>query len=279
VLAEFGKKQNIPYMLLSDIDSNVIKSYGILNDQVVPEDGFFYGIPYPGVYVTDEDGKVVAKYFHGTYKKRDSAEMLIAAATGDIAIDEEAPVAVGGDEDIKLTATIHGGSGNLRQGIVREILVRFELAEGLHIYGAPVPDGMVATEVTVDGPPGLIVEAPVLPPTEPLTLAGTGVTLQVWSGVVDIRVPIYAASELATEVAPLDRESVSVEVTVRYQACDHETCLLPSTEKFTLEAALDVTEVPAIPIHQGHGQREGNYDGTPHWKRLLERKPPSRRPI
>ncbi|MGB0553717.1 MAG: protein-disulfide reductase DsbD domain-containing protein [Alphaproteobacteria bacterium] len=205
--------------------------------------------------------------------------MLIAAATGNIAIDEAAPIARGGDDDIKLTATIHGGSGNLRQGIVREVLVRFDLAEGLHIYGAPVPAGMVATEVTVDGPPGLIVEAPVLPLSAPLTLAGTGVTLQVWSGVVDIRVPIYAASELATEVAPLDRESIPVEVTVRYQACDDEICLLPRTEKFTLEAALDVTEVPAIPIHQGHGQREGNYDGTPHWKRLLERKPPSRRPI
>ncbi len=279
MLAEFEEKQNIPYTLLSDIDSEVINLYGILNDQVAPEDGFFYGIPYPGVYVTDEQGKVVAKYFHGTYKKRDSAEILIAAATGNIAIDEAAPIARGGDDDIKLTATIHGGSGNLRQGIVREVLLRFELAEGLHIYGAPVPDGMVATEVTVDGPPGLIVEAPILPSSAPLTLPGTGVRLQVWSGVVDIRVPIYAASELATEVAPLDWESVSVEVTVRYQACDHETCLLPRTEKFALETALDVTEVPAIPIHQGHGQREGNYDGTPHWKRLLKRKAPSRRPI
>ena len=92
---------------------------------------------------------------------------------------------------------------------------------------------MVATDVTVDGPTGLIVEAPFLPPVEPLTLIGTGVTLQVWGGVVDIRVPIYAASELATEVAPLDRVSVMIVVTVRYQACSHETCLLPKTEKFT----------------------------------------------
>jgi hypothetical protein len=257
----------------------VIKFYGILNDQIAPEDGFFFGIPYPGVYVTGEEGTVVAKYFHGTYKKRDSSEMLIAAATGDIMIDEAVPIAFGGDADIKLTATIHGGTGNLRQGVVREFFVRFDLAEGLHIYGAPVPDGMVATEVTVDGPIGLIVGAPILPPVEPLTLAGMGATLQVWGRVVDIRVPIYSASELATEVAPLNRESVPIEVTVRYQACDHETRFLPRTEKFTLEATLHVTEVPTILIHQGHGQREGNYDGTPHWKRLLKRKRPSRRPI
>jgi hypothetical protein len=175
--------------------------------------------------------------------------------------------------------TIHGGTSNLRQGIVREVFVRFDLAEGLHIYGAPVSNGMVATEVTVDGPTGLIVETPILPAVEQLTLTGTGVPLRVWGGLVDIRAPIYAAKELVIEVVPLNWASVKILVTVRYQACSHETCLLPETEKFTLEAALDVMEVPAIPFYQEHGQREGNYDGTPSWERLLKRKSPSRRPI
>jgi len=275
-LSEFGEKQNIPYTLLSDIDSDVIRAYGILNDQVSPEDGFFYGIPYPGVYVTDEDGVVVAKFFHDTYKKRDSAEMLIAAASGKIELPEAAPQASGGDEDVKLSVGLVGGKGSIRQGILREILARFELSDGLHIYGEPVPDGMVATSVTVTGPDGLMCEAPILPPTEPLTLAAMGVELQVWSGVVDIRVPIYAGSELATEVAPLAQDSVEIEVTVRYQACNDDTCLLPKTETIKLDVPMDVTEVPAIPVHQGHGQREGNYDGRPHFKRLLKRKPAGR---
>jgi hypothetical protein len=60
--------------------------------------------------------------------------MLIAAATGDIAIDEAAPIALGGDDDIKLMVTIHGGAGNLRQGVMRENLVRFDLAIRLHNY-------------------------------------------------------------------------------------------------------------------------------------------------
>lgn len=261
---------------MSDIDSKVIEAYGILNTQVAPEDGFFYGIPYPGVYVADEAGIVVAKFFHGTYKKRDSAEMLIAAATGEVELPADVPQADGGDEDIRITAALVGGKGNLRQGIVREILVRFRLGTGLHIYGEPVPTGMTATTVTVEGPEGLMVDAPILPPTEPLTLAGMGVELQVWSGVVDIRVPIYAASEIATEVAPLAHQSVPIEVTVGYQACDDETCMLPQVQKFPLEIPLDVTEVPAIAVHQGHGQREGNYDGTPHMKRLLKRKPTPR---
>lgn len=276
VLAEFGDKQEMPFTLLSDIDSEVIEAYGILNTQIKPEDGFFYGIPYPGVYVTDEDGVVVAKFFHGTYKKRDSAEMLIDAAMGRIELSDDLPQAMAEDEAVRVTAALRGGKGDLRQGILREVLVRFELGAGFHIYGHPAPDGMVTTEVTVSGPPGLMTEAAVFPPSKPLTLASMGVELQVWSGTVDIRVPVYAASELATEVAPLAVDSVPLNIDVRYQACSEETCLLPANRSFTLEVSLDVTEVPAIPVHQGHGQREGNYDGRPHFKRLLERKPPGR---
>ncbi|MEC7302365.1 MAG: protein-disulfide reductase DsbD domain-containing protein [Pseudomonadota bacterium] len=202
--------------------------------------------------------------------------MLIAAAEGKVEIPDDVPQARGGDNEVKLSVGLVGGKGDFRQGILREIVARFELSDGLHIYGEPVPDGLVATRVTVKGPDGLMCEAPILPPTEPLTLAAMGVELQVWSGEVDIRVPIYAASELATEVAPLAQDSVEIEVTVRYQACNDDTCLLPRTETFTLDVPMDVTEVPAIPVHQGHGQREGNYDGLPHMKRLLKRKPSGR---
>ena len=160
MLAECAEKQGIPFPLLSDLDSEVIRRYGILNTQIEPEDGFFYGIPYPGVFVTDGDGTVVAKFFHDTYKKRDSAEVVIDAALGRVQVAEDAPrAAAAPEEGIKVSAAIQGGSGSLRQGIVRHVVVRFELPEGLHIYGEPVPDGMVATTVSVNGPPGLVAEA------------------------------------------------------------------------------------------------------------------------
>ena len=273
MLAEYAEKQGIPFPLLSDLDSEVIRRYGILNIQIEPEDGFFYGIPYPGVFVTDGDGTVVAKFFHDTYKKRDSAEVIIDAALGRVQVAEDAPrAAAAPEEGIKVSAAIQGGSGSLRQGIVRHVVVRFELPEGLHIYGESVPDGMVATTVSVNGPPGLVAEAPNLPPTDSLILKGTDVELQVWSGTVDIRVPIYPIGELVSEVRLLDHDSVLVEVAVRYQACDDTTCLLPKSETLVLDLQLEPTDVPAIAVYMGHGQREGDYDGTRHFKRLLKRK-------
>jgi len=59
VLREFSEKQGIPFPLLSDVDSEVIRAYGVLNDRVGPEDAILYGIPYPGTYVTDEHGVVI----------------------------------------------------------------------------------------------------------------------------------------------------------------------------------------------------------------------------
>lgn len=273
VLSEYAEKQEIPFPLLSDLDSEVIRRYGIFNEQIGPDDGFYYGIPYPGVFVTDEEGVVVAKFFHDTYKKRDSAEIIIDAALGRVQLAEEAPsVATDDDDDIRITAALQGGTGSLRQGIVRHVVVRFELSEGLHIYGEPTPEGMVPTTITVSGPPGLVIEDPIFPPAEPLTLKGTDIELQVWSHTVDVKIPIYPIGELVSEVRPLDQETVAVKIQVRYQACDDTTCLLPRTESLTLELPLEAVDVPAISVHTGHGQHEGNYDGTRHMKRLLKRK-------
>jgi len=230
-----------------------------------------YGIPYPGVYVTDEEGCVTARFFHDSYKKRDSAERYLDAALGRTAIAADAPRAEGSDEEIRISAALHGGKGTIRQGVIRELVVRFELPDGLHIYGAPVPAGMVATEVTITGPEGLEGMSPQLTPTSSLELPGFG-NLNVWHGVVELIYPIYATGELASECRPLDVPSVELEVDVRYQACTDTECLLPRSETLSLTVALDVIDIPDIDLHRGHGQRAGAYDGTPALRRLVARK-------
>ena len=230
-----------------------------------------YGIPYPGVYVTDEEGVVVAKFFHDSYKKRDSAELYIDAALGRLTLADEAPQVRGGNEDVRLTVAIHGGRGTIRQGVIRHLLVRFELPEGLHIYGPPVPEGLIATEVQIDGPEGFRVMPPVLPATEKLILPDVA-ELNVWHGTVDLIYPFYATGQLASECRPLDTPRVDIDVLVRYQACTDRECLLPRAETFTLSLELDVIDIPDIQIHHGHGQRPGNYGGTPALQRLLARK-------
>lgn len=248
----------------------MIRSYGIFNTEVSRDDAMIYGIPFPGVFITDENGRIQSKFFHDSYKKRDSPEILIDAALGRITLDEDAPQAETGDAEVKITASVRGGKGTIRQGVIRHLVVRFELADGLHIYGEPVPEGMVPTQVSVHGPPGFTVMDPIHPPTRTLHVAGND--LEVWSGTVDIILPFYPTGELASETRPLDRNEATIEVEIRYQACTDEACLLPRAETLSLSLPLDVIDVPALSLHMGHGQREGNYNSMPAMRRLLLRK-------
>lgn len=271
-LKEFADAQSIPYPLLSDVDSEVIENYGVLNTEVSKDDAFLYGIPFPGAYIADENGVVVAKFFHDTYKKRDSAETFLDAALGKIHQQPNAPSAVGGQPEVKITAFVHGGNGSIRQGIIRKLVVRFDLADGLHIYSKPVPDGMVATDIKVSGPKGFIRQEVIWPKPHLLHTEFTDVDLLVWSGATDIVIPFYANGDLVSETRPLDIDEINIDLSIRYQACTSTECLLPRTETLVLTLNTDVIDVPKLKMHSGHGQRESQYDSTPALRRLIWRK-------
>lgn len=270
-IADFVTAHNIPYPILSDIDSAVIREYGIFNTEIEPGDIPVYGVPFPGTYIVDQDGIVIDKFFHDTYKKRDGPENMIDTARGEIDLDPNEPTAAFTDDGIRVSATLHGAGGVLKQGSMRRLVVRFELGEGLHIYSDPVPEGMIPTTVSVDGPPGLVVEDAIVPPTETLHLKGLDVELQVWSGVVDIVIPVYPNATLLSEMRPLDTNETTIDVNIRYQACDDDTCLLPRNRKLTLTVPMAAVDVQALPFHQGHGQNEWDANSKKHMVRLVFR--------
>lgn len=271
-LAAFARARGIDFPLLSDPDSAVIRRFGILNTLVPEEDVPFYGIPFPGTYVLDEAGIVREKFFPRHIAMRESADRLLDSALGEILRSDEDPTALGGDDDVEVTAFFRGGP--LKSGPRRQLVVRFELADGLHIYGDPVPDGMVATSITVEGPDGLHVGAPEFPSAEPFRLEAMNADLLVWSGRVDVSVPVWADSNLVCLMRPVDPAPVTLEVTVRYQACDDATCLLPRTETLRVEVPVAVHDVPAFLAGTGH--RAVDMDSGTHWKALVEKQRRSR---
>ena len=59
---------------------------------------------------------------------------------------------------------------------------------------------------------------------------------------------------------------------MNYQACNYVTSLLPETKILVLEVPLTVIDVPALPVHMGHGQREGRFDARDYLQRLTKRR-------
>jgi hypothetical protein len=244
-LAAYAKARGIGFPLLSDPDSSVIRQYGILNTLIDERDAPFYGIPNPGTFVVDEAGVIVEKFFPRHIALRESADSVLDSALGELLMGDAASESAG-DEDVRVEVFLHGGGGDLKSGPMRRVIVRFTLREGLHIYGEPVPDGMVSTQVRVAGPEGLHFEEVILPPTELLTLPGLDDPLHVWSGQVDLAIPLYANSDLFSASEEGTPSEIELDVSVRYQACDDRTCLIPRTERFTLRVPLAGMEVPSL---------------------------------
>jgi len=69
ILKTFAKQKSITYPLLSDQQAQTMSAFDILNKEYAA-DSEHYGIPYPGVVVIDEHGKLTHKHFFKGYKKR-----------------------------------------------------------------------------------------------------------------------------------------------------------------------------------------------------------------
>jgi alkyl hydroperoxide reductase subunit AhpC len=135
-LKSFAGRQHIKYPLLSDPDSKIIRAFDILNETTKPGT-LTYGIPYPGIYVVDAQGKVLSKYFEDDYKDRVSTADILARQFG---ITVSAAQRVNEAKHLKLTTS---ASNDLaRPGLRIALSLKIELKPGMHLY-APGVQGYI----------------------------------------------------------------------------------------------------------------------------------------
>lgn len=71
MLQRFSDANDIPFPLLADEGSRVIKAFKL---------HFQDGLPHPGTVVVDQQGVVRVKLFEEGYRRRHTAEALLGAA-------------------------------------------------------------------------------------------------------------------------------------------------------------------------------------------------------
>ena len=237
VLSGFAKEQGIAFPLLTDAGSEVIKRFGILNTLIKPEEEAYFGIPYPGSYLVDQDGRVVEKFFNREYQMRETSATVLRSGFN-LPVDPRSfthAEAQGGA--VRVSATL--GATRLRYMQHADLYVTVALDKGLHIYGPSVPEGYVGTEVTVTGTEGLRIGKPMFPATKPFRIKGLQEEFRVLDGEIVIRVPVVNAIR--------ELEAAAIHVAVRYQACNDHECFLPKTEELHLEIAVVPVPRPAPP--------------------------------
>lgn len=268
-LGDFVAHHNIPFPMLSDKGSKLIRQLGILNFNVTPEQVPFHGIPFPGTYLLGEQGVITGKLFERNLSARHSGEAMIDSALGEILLGEDEPRDSSGDDDIKVSATFHGGKGTIKAAVVRELVVRFELAEGLHIYDEPVPQGMVATRIDINGPEGLNCGQVRKPPTHPLQLPGLDLELAVWEGRVDFVIPLSIDDRVTDFMKDTAAEKLEFSVDIHYQACDDQVCHIPQST--TLHISVPISAYTAPSMLRMAAAEASSMDSAKHMKRLVRR--------
>jgi peroxiredoxin len=152
-LAQFCDEHGITYPFLSDEGSRLIRQLGILNTLIEPDEAVYYGVPYPGSYLLDEGGVVVAKFFHREYQVREAPSFVLAEGFGLAPQLEGYPSARVDLEGASVEVVLGAADLKFRQRV--NLHVRVTPAEGWTLSEAPVV-GVTSTADVEIGPPRYI---------------------------------------------------------------------------------------------------------------------------
>ena len=174
ILKSFADRRGITFPLLSDPESKIIRAFGLLNE-TVPK-GAFFGIPYPGTFVLDRQGTVVAKYFEDDYTERYTAADILVKQFGAAAGAAHTTI-----EGKHLTLSVSAGTAVVHSGQRVVLAVDVELKPGLHVY-APGVEGYIPVDLAVQGSADVVVHPAVYPASKMLHLAAIDETVPVYTG-------------------------------------------------------------------------------------------------
>ena len=172
-------------------------------------------------------------------------------------------------DKVDITARVRGGNGRIRQGMIRHLVVRLDIPQGLHVYGQPAPEGMFPLTMTVKGPPGLITLPIITPETELLSCRRSVLTCRYGMAAPNSS-SLYATGELASEVRPLDgTPSISLSTcnskpAMMMSACYQRLPVSPLPLPWTPWTFQDSPSTKAMASERALMM-------TPHMKRLIKR--------
>ena len=223
VLRHFSERMGgFHFPLLSDEGSTVIRAFGIFNHNI-PEGDEFYGIPFPGTFLVDENGVVRAKYFEPMHRQRYTADSILVREFGASAGRRVEVVT----DHLRLVA--FPAQDVASRGNRITLALDLDLPPKMHVY-APGVEGYRPVAVEIDHP-SLQSHQTDFPVPEILHLEAIKETVPVYHGRVRILKDVTISPRLRDE-------KVAIPITFSYQACDDKVCYAPSKVKFEVEVAL-----------------------------------------
>ena len=258
ILAEFASEQGISYPLLSDDDSSIITAYGILNtvamegvgpnqdDPDISADVKKYvafsgpfseavGIPFPGTFMIDKNGRVKSRFFEEFYRDRNTtAQVMLKHGIGLSTVS-----AVEGSSD-QLNFTAYPSNSIVLAGSRFSIVVDVQPKPGMHVY-APGAEKMKYRVVALklDPNPSLRYEPVVYPESETYHFKPLDEYVPVYQHSFTLLQDVHVEASNEAQAVLGELDALKVTGTLSYQACDDEICYLPANAplSFTIDLA------------------------------------------
>ena len=220
VLHHFAERRGIRFPLLSDPDSKIIRELDLLNE-TIPKDSPFFGVPYPGSFVLDAKGVIVAKYFEDDYRQRYTSADILAHQFGLIPASEKNEVQ---GKQLKLTST--SSNSIVGPGHRVALTLDIDLAPNMHVY-APGVEGYIAIDWKMKESDAAAAHEVNYPASEKLHLKAIDETVPVYRGQFRLTRDVTIGQDAKVRPAIDSSGRFTVEGTLRYQACDDRVCYIP----------------------------------------------------
>jgi peroxiredoxin len=255
ILADFTKRHGITYPMLSDVGSATISRYGILNtvieealgrngkDPAVMADLARYvtvtqaaeryrGIPFPGTFMLDRQGRVTARFFEDYYWERNTASNIMLRV-GAAAAPVEAITA--STQHLELKA--YPSDSTVALGNRLSLVTDIKPKPRMHVY-APGATGYRVVTLTLEPQPHVRMTPGNYPASEMYHFEPLNEHVPVY------RRPFTLRTELVAEATPEGRKALSTknELVINgrldYQACDDKMCYNPVSLPLSWRVAL-----------------------------------------
>ena len=254
-LADFSMRQRITFPLLSDVGSGTIKRYGILNtvveealgpngkDPAVLADLQRYatvtqaserlrGIPFPGTFMIDREGRVTARFFEDYYWERNTVSNIMLRVGG-ARTPVNAIQASTEHLDVKAYPSDSIASPGTRFSLVVDVTPK----RGMHVY-APGSTGYRVITLNVEPQPAVRTMPIRYPASETYYFKPLNERVPAY------RKPFTLIVEAVAEATPQARKLLAgknelvLNGTLEYQACDDKICYNPVSLPLSWKVAL-----------------------------------------
>jgi peroxiredoxin len=241
ILATFSQQHGITFPLLSDVGSETIKRYGILN--TVAEEGLgpngndpdiiaqvkLYvsanganerqrGIPFPGTFVVDRGGRVQARFFEDSYTVRNTVSNIRVRLN-----EPNTSVVATRIGSQQLDVITYPSDAAIAPGNRFSVVAQITPHKGVHVY-APGAKNYKVIDLKVLPAQYIRTLKPVYPRSEIYFFKPLNERVPTYQRPFTISQDVVLDGQASTRTALAKQTSITLGGVLTYQACDDRLC-------------------------------------------------------